>query len=76
MSSEEATKKKQLEDDQAKLHTAGDGSFKEQYEYRTIPPDGGYGWVITLAAMVVSLSFSTFHLPYFNQNNFLFSCAI
>ena len=25
---------------------------EEEYEYVTIPPDGGFGWVIAIAAMV------------------------
>lgn len=24
----------------------------EEYEYVTVPPDGGFGWVVALAAMV------------------------
>jgi hypothetical protein len=24
----------------------------EEYEYVTIPPDGGFGWVVAFAAMV------------------------
>ena len=26
----------------------------EDYEYVTVPPDGGFGWVIAFAAMVLS----------------------
>jgi hypothetical protein len=28
----------------------------EEYEYATIPPDGGFGWVVALAAMVMRFS--------------------
>jgi hypothetical protein len=45
-------KKKQLEDEQAKLKHIDDYPNEEEYEYVTIPPDGGFGWVVAIAAMV------------------------
>lgn len=27
--------------------------LEEDYEYVTVPPDGGFGWVIAIAAMVI-----------------------
>ncbi len=43
MPSEEKFKKKQLNEEQF---------TSEDYEYVTVPPDGGFGWVIAFAAMV------------------------
>jgi len=45
MPTEEITKKKQ----QLKESLID----SEEYEYVTIPPDGGFGWTIAFAAMVV-----------------------
>jgi hypothetical protein len=44
MPTKETLKKKQLEEKQLDY---------EEYEYATIPPDGGFGWIVALAAMVL-----------------------
>jgi hypothetical protein len=43
MPTEEITEKKQLKEPL---------NDSEEYEYVTIPPDGGFGWTIAFAAMV------------------------
>jgi hypothetical protein len=43
MATKESFKKKQFKEKEI---------VDEEYEYVTIPPDGGFGWVIALAAMV------------------------
>jgi hypothetical protein len=43
MATKESLKKKQFKEKEI---------VDEEYEYVTIPPDGGFGWVIALAAMV------------------------
>lgn len=57
MAAKKVLKKKQLEDEEAeqvKLKQI-EGHINElEYEYVTIPPDGGFGWVIVFAAMVFS----------------------
>lgn len=58
MSKKEISKKKQIEEDLV---------ADDDYEYVTIPPDGGFGWVIAFAAMV----FSWFSLCVFNFSNYL-----
>jgi hypothetical protein len=43
MATKESFKKKQFKEKEI---------VDEEYEYVTIPPDGGFGWVIAFAAMV------------------------
>jgi hypothetical protein len=43
MATKESLKKKQFKEKEI---------VDEEYEYVTIPPDGGFGWVIAFAAMV------------------------
>jgi hypothetical protein len=52
MAAKQVLKKKQLEEEQVKLKKFDDYTNHEGYEYVTIPPDGGYGWVVAFAAMV------------------------
>jgi hypothetical protein len=46
MSTKEPLKKKQFEE-----KSIDNG----EYEYVTIPPDGGFGWIVALAAMVFGI---------------------
>jgi hypothetical protein len=55
MAAKQVLKKKQLEEEQAKLKHIDDHPIEEEYEYITEPPDGGFGWVIAFAAMVLLL---------------------
>lgn len=47
-----ASKTKQSKEENVKLKDIDKDIAEEGYEYVTIPPDGGFGWVIALAAMV------------------------
>ena len=57
MAAKQISKKKQLEEEQLKLKQLEDQNLDEEYEYVAVPPDGGFGWVIALAAMVYILVF-------------------
>ena len=47
-----ASKTKQSKEENVKLKKVDKDITEEGYEYAIIPPDGGFGWVIALAAMV------------------------
>jgi len=68
MAAKQVLKKKQLEEEQVKLKQIEDPNNQEEYEYVTIPPDGGFGWIIAFAAMVCS-----FFFVIITMFNFLFS---
>lgn len=51
MASKNSSKTKKSQEDQLKLKKIDD-ELEEGYEYVTVPPDGGFGWVVALAAMV------------------------
>ena len=53
MSKKQITKKKHLEEEQVKLRHVADAKDHDEYEYVTVPPDGGFGWVVAFAAMVL-----------------------
>ena len=54
MAAKQILKKKHLdEEEQVKLKQTEDNTQQGEYEYVTIPPDGGFGWVIVFAAMVI-----------------------
>jgi len=55
MAAKQVLKKKQLEEEQVKLKQFKDQTNQEEYEYIAIPPDGGFGWVIVVAAMLCNL---------------------
>jgi hypothetical protein len=55
MAAKQILKKKQLEEEQVKLKQIEDQINQEEYEHVAIPPDGGFGWVIAIAAMVFSV---------------------
>ena len=57
MDSKQELDKKQLEE-QVRLKKFDDPNLEEEYEYVTEPPDGGFGWVIAIAAMVLFVFFS------------------
>ncbi len=57
MAAKQVFKKKQLEEEQVKLKQIEDNTNQGEYEYIAIPPDGGFGWVVAFAAMVVSFFF-------------------
>lgn len=44
--------KKQSEEEKLQLKKIDGEDPEDGYEYVVIPPDGGFGWVIALAAMV------------------------
>ncbi|CAF3915249.1 unnamed protein product, partial [Rotaria magnacalcarata] len=50
MASKQELDKKQLEE-QVRLKKVDNSHLEEEYEYVTEPPDGGFGWVIAIAAM-------------------------
>ena len=52
MAAKKSSKKKELEGVQAKLKEIDDQPTKAEADYVAIPPDGGYGWVVAIAAMV------------------------
>ncbi|UJR33469.1 hypothetical protein I4U23_020914 [Adineta vaga] len=54
MAAKQILKKKHLEEEEelAKLKKLDD---QTEYEYVTIPPDGGFGWVVAFAAMLCNL---------------------
>jgi hypothetical protein len=56
MATKQATKNKQIDDDdeQIKLKHVNKNGSDDEYEYVTVPPDGGFGWVVAFAAMVYS----------------------
>ncbi|CAF3316535.1 unnamed protein product [Rotaria socialis] len=54
MASKQELDKKQLEE-QVRLKKIADSHLEEEYEYVTEPPDGGFGWVIAIAAMLCNL---------------------
>jgi hypothetical protein len=58
MAAKQVLKKKQLEEEQLKLKNIEDHTEQEEYEYVTIPPDGGFGWVVVFAAMVFYFIFN------------------
>ena len=53
MSKKQIMKKKHLEEEQVKLRHVPDAKDHDEYEYITVPPDGGFGWVVAFAAMVL-----------------------
>lgn len=58
MAAKKILKKKQLEDEEAeqvKLKQIDGLTNEQEYEYVTIPPDGGFGWVVVFAAMLCNL---------------------
>jgi hypothetical protein len=57
MAAKQISKKKQLEEEQVKLKQIEDNTNPGEYEYIAIPPDGGFGWVVAFAAMVLSFFF-------------------
>lgn len=54
MASKQISKKKKSEEE-AKLREKDDFITKEKDKYAVIPPDGGFGWVVALAAMLCNL---------------------
>ena len=53
MAAKQILKKKHLEEEElAKLKKLDDNSVQEEYEYVAVPPDGGFGWIVAIAAMV------------------------
>ncbi|CAF0906305.1 unnamed protein product [Adineta steineri] len=55
MAAKQISKKKHLEEEQVKLKSIDKQPIDEEYEYVTIPPDGGFGWVVAIAAMLCNL---------------------
>jgi len=50
-----ASKTKQSKEENVKLKKVDKDIIEEGYEYAIIPPDGGFGWVIALAAMMCNM---------------------
>ena len=76
MAAKQVSKKKQLEEEQAKLKKIDDPLDEQEFEYVTIPPDGGFGWVVALAAMVRPAVFSRFDSPIILHRSLEFRCVI
>ncbi|CAF0752882.1 unnamed protein product [Adineta ricciae] len=56
MAAKQILKKKHLEEEElAKLKKLDDNSVQEEYEYVAVPPDGGFGWIVAIAAMLCNL---------------------
>jgi hypothetical protein len=51
-------KHKKSEEENVQLKKTVDQMDQEEYRYETVPPDGGFGWVVALAAMVNMQCFS------------------
>ena len=62
MSSKQVSKGKQVKEEELKLKKIDGETPEDGYEFVTIPPDGGFGWVIALAAMVRLQTFERFVL--------------
>lgn len=60
MASNPSSDNKQAEDERVGLKKLGDTNNEEEYEYVTTPPDGGFGWVVAIAAMVRYQFFSKY----------------
>lgn len=52
MAAKKSSKEKDLEVVQEKLKDINDQTELEDDDYIVRPPDGGYGWVVAVAAMV------------------------
>lgn len=52
MAAKKSAKKKELDEVQEKLKDIDEQTKPEDADYVVIPPDGGFGWVVAIAAMV------------------------
>ncbi|CAF0744254.1 unnamed protein product [Rotaria sordida] len=56
MASKQVSQNKKLEDEQGQLKNIDNKNYQEEeYEFVAIPPDGGFGWVVAIAAMLCNL---------------------
>lgn len=76
MAAKQVSKKKQLEEEQMRLKKIDDSTDQPEYEYVVVPPDGGFGWVVAIAAMVCLDIFSRFKQSMVLPLSFDSSCAI